>query len=240
MAKREKLRLVQYHCPRYQKTIRPKYPAVIDLPTFIAIEGNIGAGKTTLSRRLAEDFNRRLILEEFRDNPFLPPFYQEPERYAFPVELFFMAERHKQLQNQLAQADLFTNGVIADYIFVKTLLFARNTLPEEEFRLFTRLFQVMDAGFPNPDLIVYLHRPIAALQANIAKRGRSYEQEIKDDYLTSVQSAYFNYFRGQQEVPVLVLELGEANFEQDPGIYQRMLELMAKDYPIGMTTESVG
>ncbi|MEM1358240.1 MAG: deoxynucleoside kinase [Bacteroidota bacterium] len=203
------------------------------------MEGNIGAGKTTLSRRLAKDFNRRLILEEFSDNPFLPPFYREPERYAFPVELFFMAERHKQLQNQLAQADLFTSGVIADYIFVKTLLFARNTLPEEEFRLFTRLFQVMDAGFPNPDLIVYLHRPVAALQVNIAKRGRTYEQEIKDDYLASVQTAYFNYFRGQQDVPVLVLELGEADFEQGTEIYQQMLKAISGSYPVGLTTVEI-
>jgi deoxyadenosine/deoxycytidine kinase len=206
------------------------------LPNFIAIEGNIGAGKTTLATRLATDQNRRLILEEFSDNPFLPPFYREPERYAFPVELFFMAERHKQLQSELAQTDLFTSGVIADYIFVKTLLFARNTLPDEEFRLFSRLFKVMDAGFPNPQLIVYLHRPVEALQANIAKRGRDYEQEIKDEYLANVQSAYFNYFGSQKEQAVLVLELGDKNFAEDEDLYQRMVTMMSKEYPIGMTS----
>lgn len=205
------------------------------LPPFIVIEGNIGAGKTTLSRRLAEEHNRRLILEEFSDNPFLPPFYREPERYAFPVELFFMAERHKQLQHELTQTDLFTNGVIADYIFVKTLLFARNSLPEEEFRLFSRLFKVMDAGFPNPDLIVYLHRPVAALQANIRKRGREYEQQMKDDYLQSVQQAYFNYFGTQREVPVLILELGELDFASDEAAYQRIVETLGKDYPVGVS-----
>ena len=209
------------------------------LPSFIAIEGNIGAGKTTLATRLAEEHNRRLILEEFSDNPFLPPFYREPERYAFPVELFFMAERHKQLQAELAQTDLFTNGVIADYIFVKTLLFARNTLPEEEFRLFSRLFKVMDAGFPNPELIVYLHRPVEALQANIAKRGRDYEQEIKDDYLASVQAAYFNYFGTQKEQPVLILDLGEKNFVEDEAVFQRMVTLMQETYPVGMSTLEV-
>lgn len=209
------------------------------MTNFIAIEGNIGAGKTTLATRLAADFNRRLILEAFSDNPFLPPFYQEPERYAFPVELFFMAERHKQLQHELTQSDLFSNGVIADYIFVKTLLFARNTLPAEEFRLFSRLFKVMDAGFPNPDLIVYLHRPVECLQANIAKRGREYEQEIKDEYLSSVQSAYFNYFGSQKEQAVLVLELGDKNFAEDEAVYQRMVSLMAQSYPIGMTTFTV-
>ncbi len=206
------------------------------LPSFIAIEGNIGAGKTTLASQLAHDFNRRLILEEFSDNPFLPPFYREPERYAFPVELFFMAERHKQLQAELAQSDLFTNGVIADYIFIKTLLFARNTLPEEEFRLFSRLFKVMDAGFPNPELIVYLHRPVEALQANIAKRGREYEQEIQDDYLANVQAAYFNYFGSQKDLPVVVLDLGDKNFVEDQGVFQRMVQLMGEPYPKGMTT----
>jgi deoxyadenosine/deoxycytidine kinase len=206
------------------------------LPNFIAIEGNIGAGKTTLATRLAADQNRRLILEEFSDNPFLPPFYREPERYAFPVELFFMAERHKQLQSELAQTDLFSSGVIADYIFVKTLLFARNTLPDEEFRLFSRLFRVMDAGFPNPELIVYLHRPVEALQANIAKRGRDYEQEIKDEYLANVQSAYFNYFGSQKEQAVLVLELGNKSFSDDEDLYQNMVALMQVEYPVGMTS----
>ena len=146
-----------------------------------------------------------------------------------------MAERHKQLQAELAQSDLFTNGVIADYIFVKTLLFARNTLPEDEFKLFSRLFKVMDAGFPNPDLIVYLDRPIEALQSNIAKRGREYEQAMKDDYLRSVQQAYFNYFGTQQEHPVLILELGEQNFEEDERVYARMVQLMGETYPVGVT-----
>lgn len=150
-----------------------------------------------------------------------------------------MAERHKQLQNELAQADLFTNGVIADYIFIKTLLFARNTLQEEEFRLFSRLFKAMDAGFPNPDLIVYIHRPVEALQANIAKRGRDYEKEIKDEYLSSVQAAYFNYFGAQQELPVLVLDIGDKNFEEDLGLYDRMVELMGERYPVGITQVTV-
>lgn len=210
------------------------------LPTFIAIEGNIGAGKTTLCTRIAKEHNRRLILEEFSDNPFLPPFYREPERYAFPVELFFMAERHKQLQNELAQTDLFTNGVVADYIFVKTLLFARNTLPEEEFGLFSRIFKAMDAGFPNPELIVYIHRPVEALQANITKRGREYEQEMKDDYLTSVQQAYLSYFGTQREVPVLILDLHDLNFEEDEAVYARMLAAMNKTYPIGVTRVDIG
>ena len=205
------------------------------LPNFLVIEGNIGAGKTTLAGMLAEDFNRRLILESFADNPFLPPFYQEPERYAFPVELFFMAERHKQLQAELAQSDLFTGGTIADYLFIKTLLFARNTLPAEEFRLFSRIFQAMDAGFPQPDLVVFLERPLEALQENIARRGRSYEAEMKDEYLRSVREAYFSYFGAQKEVPVLVLELGRLDFVDQPAVYRRMIGLMSAEWPVGVS-----
>lgn len=214
---------------------RPIERSDAPLPNFLAIEGNIGAGKTTLARRLARDFNRRLILETFDDNPFLPPFYREPERYAFPVELFFMAERHKQFQHQLGQGDLFHAGTIADYVFTKTLLFARNTLTEEEFRLFSRIFNVMDAGFPNPDLIVYLHRPVAALQANIRRRGRAYEQDMKDDYLQSVEDAYDSYFRTQKDHAVLVLDLGEHNFQTDAAVYHRILRNLGKPWPVGVS-----
>lgn len=197
------------------------------LPHFIAVEGNIGAGKTTFATKLAAEQNRRLILEAFADNPFLPPFYEDPERFGLPVELFFMAERHKQLTAELARADLFSNGIVADYIFPKTLLFARNTLSEEEFRLFSRIFKTMDAGFPDPDLIVYLHRPLEVLKTNIKNRGRSYEQDIQDDYLVSVDAAYQNYFKAQRESPVLVVHLGEADFLEDRAVYERILAALS-------------
>ncbi|OAV45371.1 deoxynucleoside kinase [Lewinella sp. 4G2] len=206
------------------------------LPNFIAVEGNIGAGKTTFATRLAKEENRRLILESFADNPFLPPFYEDQERYGFPVELFFMAERHKQLSAELARADLFSNGTIADYIFVKTLLFARNTLNEEEFRLFTRIFKTMDAGFPDPDLIVYLHRPVNVLQQQIAKRGRSYEQDIQNDYLASVQQAYTSYFGTQKDTPVLILKLGSADFMGNQAVYQKMKDAISNAATEGVTT----
>ncbi len=202
----------------------------------IAVEGNIGAGKSTLSRKLSQDFNRRLILEEFEDNPFLPLFYADPDRYAFPVELFFMAERHKQLQRELSQSELFTEGIVSDYLFIKTLLFARNSLTDQEFRLFSRLFGVMDAGFPPPDLIVYLHRPVGALQANIARRGRSFETDIKDEYLHSVQAAYFNYFKTQQDIPVLAIDLGDADFVADPSVYRTIVSLLREVYSPGLHT----
>ncbi|NJB85233.1 deoxyadenosine/deoxycytidine kinase [Lewinella marina] len=206
----------------------------MSLHPFVVVEGNIGAGKTTLSRRLAEQFNHRLILEEFSDNPFLPLFYREPDRYAFPVELFFMAERHKQLHGELSSSELFTEGTVADYLFIKTLLFARNSLSEQEFRLFNRIYRVMDSGFPSPDLIVYLHRPVAALQANIRKRGRDFETEIHDDYLLSVQSTYLNYFRTLQDTPVLILDLDDQDFTQDEELYQRMVAAIVEKYPPGI------
>ncbi|HKK77331.1 MAG TPA: deoxynucleoside kinase [Saprospiraceae bacterium] len=201
---------------------------------FIAIEGNIGAGKTTLSRMLAQDLKAKLILEAFADNPFLPLFYDHPERYAFTVELFFMTERHKQLQAELSQKDLFQERVIADYYFYKTLLFARNNLTEAEYRLFQRLFKVLNANFPKPDVLVYLHRPVDQLMANIKKRGRSFETDIKADYLQTIQQAYLDFFRIQPNLPILILQLEDADFQSDPQHYQAIKELIAQTYPTGV------
>lgn len=195
---------------------------------FIAIEGNIGAGKTTLCQMLERDFGCHLILEQFTDNPFLPYFYENPERYAFPVELFFMTERHKQLQEHLSQPDLFQDLIVADYFFIKTLLFAKNNLNDEEFRLFKRLFQVLNATFPRPDLLVYLHRPVPVLLEHIRKRGRSYEQDIRAEYLQSVQQAYFEFFRTEQTIPVLIVDLEDADFQTDPAAYRKLLSLLAR------------
>ncbi|MEM6397315.1 MAG: deoxynucleoside kinase [Bacteroidota bacterium] len=201
--------------------------------SFLAIEGNIGAGKTTLAKLLSERFDRRLILEQFSDNPFLPYFYKNPERYAFPVELFFMTERHKQLQNELTQTELFSQGVVADYFFVKTLLFAKNNLEDEEYRLFSRLYHVLNAGFTQPDLLVYLHRPVEVLQAQIASRGRAYEQDIADDYLLGIQRSYLQYFRTQKDRPVLVLELEDADFLRDSKVLDWILEQLFDTFPKG-------
>lgn len=183
---------------------------------------------------LANELDRRLVLEQFSDNPFLPFFYENPERYAFPVELFFMTERHKQLQTELAQTQLFDQDVVADYFFVKTLLFARNNLQDEEYRLFSRLYQVLTNSFPQPDLLVYLHRPVDALQANIAKRGRAYEQQISDDYLSGIQSAYLDYFKSHAQTPVIVIELGTLDFVSDNSVYERIKQLMAQPYEVGV------
>jgi len=202
---------------------------------FIAVEGNIGAGKTTLCNRLTEHFGCTLILEQFTDNPFLPYFYLQPERYAFPVELFFMTERHKQLLEHFSQPDLFRTFTVADYFFVKTLLFAKNNLNEEEFRLFQRLFSVLNATFPRPDLLLYLHRPVDVLLRQIQKRGRDIERNISADYLEGIQNAYLDYLKTETQTPVVILELGKANFEHDDAVFSGIVDLLQEKHPAGVS-----
>lgn len=201
---------------------------------FIAIEGNIGAGKTTLCNMLSERFGCALVLEQFTDNPFLPFFYDQPERYAFPVELFFMTERHKQLLEHFAQPDMFRPFTVADYFFVKTLLFAKNNLSEEEFRLFQRLFSVLNATFPKPDLLLYLHRPVEALLKNIQKRGRGMEANITPDYLLEIQDAYLEYLRTVTDRPILILELGENDFQRHAPSFQAIVDIISQKHPGGI------
>jgi deoxyguanosine kinase len=201
---------------------------------FIAIEGNIGAGKTTLCHRLAERSGCALVLEQFTDNPFLPPFYEQPERYAFPVELFFMTERHKQLLEHFALPDLFRTCTVADYFFVKTLLFAKNNLNEEEFRLFQRLFAVLNATFPKPDLLLYLHRPVEILLRQIQQRGRDIERNISPVYLEEIQNAYFDYLKMETETPVVILDVGDADFQRDDAVFEQIVALMAEDFSNGL------
>lgn len=200
----------------------------------MAIEGNIGAGKTTLSQKLATEFGSKLILEQFTDNPFLPVFYENPERYAFPVELFFMTERHKQLQQSLGQIDIFQEYIIADYFFIKTLLFAKNNLQEEEYRLFQNLFHILNANFPKPDLLVYLHRPVDQLLKNIQRRGREFEKDITSDYLDQIQKAYFEYFRVEEQLPILIIELEDADFATNAENYLTLKGILSQEYPKGV------
>src|ERR1043165_204234 len=162
---------------------------------YIAIEGNIGAGKTTLAHLLSKRLNARLILEEFADNPFLPKFYENPDQYAFPLELFFMAERYKQLKDMIHTKDLFQSITISDYLFTKCLLFAKVNLPDEEFRLYQRLFEIIHQQLVHPDILIYLHAPVAKLQANIKRRNRPYEQNIPDQYLFNIQETYTHYIK---------------------------------------------
>src|SRR5882724_9871785 len=178
---------------------------------YITIEGNIGAGKTTLAHLLAKHFNARLILEQFADNPFLPKFYENPGQYAFPLELFFMAERYKQLKELVYTKDLFQSITISDYLFTKCLLFAKVNLPEEEFRLYQKFFEIIQQQLVQPDLVIYLHASVSKLQQNIRKRNRSYEQNIPDKYLFDIQETYTNYIR-QHNIKTIFIDAGNADF----------------------------
>ena len=201
---------------------------------FIAIEGNIGAGKTTFCELLAAETPCRLILEQFTDNPFLPLFYEQPDRYAFPVELFFMSERHKQLQEALTNPDIFTPLSIADYFFIKTLLFAKNNLNTEEFRLFQRLFDVLNSTYPKPELLVYLHRSVDDLLVNIKKRGRTFETDISAEYLTEIQNGYFEYFRTETALPILIVEVEGIDFVADTTHFEQLKTLLTQSYAVGI------
>jgi deoxyadenosine/deoxycytidine kinase len=199
---------------------------------FITIEGNIGAGKTTLAHLLARKLDARLILEEFADNPFLPKFYENPKQYAFPLELFFMAERFKQLKEILQTNDLFQRVTVSDYLFTKCLLFAKVTLPEEEFRLYQKLFDIIHQQLVYPDILIYLHAPVERLQANIRKRNREYEQHIPDTYLQSIQETYTSYIR-QHNVKTLFVDASNADFLDNEAHLQVILDALEKDYGEG-------
>lgn len=201
---------------------------------YIVIEGNIGSGKTTFCEMMQKDHNCSLILEEFDDNPFLPLFYENPEKFAFTLELFFMTERHKQMSSVLSVRNMFDEFVLGDYFFLKTLLFAGKNLSSEEFRLFQKIFKVLDANFPQPDLVVYFHRDVDTLKQNIEMRGRSYEQNITKEYLKKVQDSYFDYFRNVLSYPVLILDLKDINFVKNPKYFDFLRSLLTKQYRPGV------
>lgn len=200
---------------------------------FITIEGNIGAGKTTLAVKLAEHLQAKLILEGFADNPFLPKFYQEPEQYAFPLELFFMAERYKQLKELLSGQDIFSRHTVSDYLFVKSLLFAKMNLKDDEFALYQKLFDIINPQLAQPDLLIYLHAPVSKLQQNIKKRNRAYEQQIPDTYLANVQDMYTQFIR-QHPVRTLLIDTTKMDFLRSAEDFQTLLTALETDYPPGV------
>ncbi len=200
--------------------------------TFISIEGNIGAGKTTLANLLAERLNARLILEEFADNPFLAKFYDNPAQYAFSVELFFMAERYKQQKDLVSQQDMFRTLTISDYLFTKCLLFAKVNLPDDEFRLYQRLFDTMHHQMIQPELLIYLHAPVSKLQENIKKRNRPYEQNIQNDYLYNIQQTYTHYIK-QHNMKTLIVDTSDADFIGNPKHLDTILDALEKEYEDG-------
>ena len=202
---------------------------------FLVIEGNIGAGKTTLAKMIAGEMNAKLVLEQFADNPFLPKFYDDPDRYSFPLELSFLADRYNQIKKDVFNPELFQSFTIADYFFAKSAIFAQNTLKDDEYRLFRQIFDIVFESMPKPDLYVYLHADTDKLLQNIKLRGRSYEQNITGDYLDKIRSGYFTFFKQISSFPVLIIDISKIDFVTEPDKYQELkTAIFQNGYKLGM------
>lgn len=201
---------------------------------YIAIEGTIGAGKTSLVTRISEQYNAKLILEQFADNSFLPKFYKEPDKYAFPLEMSFLASRFQQLKDQLPAQDLFKTFTISDYFINKSLIFASKTLQSDELVLYTRFFNIINATLPKPDLLVYLYLDEKNLKKNIEKRGRSYEKNIELGYLKRIQTGYFDYIKQHQDMRVLIIDTNRIDFVENENDYLKLLDIIDKKYDKGI------
>ena len=202
----------------------PLKKIALDQFNYIAIEGNIGAGKTTLTTKIAEDFNAKTVLERFADNPFLPKFYEDQNRFAFPLEMSFLADRYQQISDDLAQFDLFKDFIIADYHIFKSLIFAKVTLTDDEYRLYRKLFEIIYKEMPKPDLYIYLYQNTDRLLDNIKNRGRSYEQEIPAEYLDKINKGYLDYIKSQTELNVLIIDVSDKDFVRKQEDYVFVLE----------------
>jgi deoxyadenosine/deoxycytidine kinase/7,8-dihydro-6-hydroxymethylpterin-pyrophosphokinase len=191
---------------------------------YIAIEGNIGAGKTSLASRIANDFNAKLILERFKDNPFLPKFYEDQRRYAFPLEMSFLADRYQQLLEDIKQFDLFKDFVIADYDVFKSLIFAKVTLQVEEYELYKKLFHIMHKELPRPDVYIYLYQNTDRLLENIMKRGREYEKSIEGSYLAKINEGYLEFIKNQHTNTIKVIDISGMDFISNRKDYLAILK----------------
>lgn len=200
---------------------------------YVAIEGNIGAGKTTLSKQLSKRWNARLVLEQFEDNPFLPSFYTNPDKYAFPLEMSFLAERFQQLSREVQQTELFAERILADYAPYKSLIFAGRTLDHAEYGVYKKMHQLLFANLPNPDLVIYIHQPIDQLLSNIEKRGRSYETTIDRKYLEEIEKGYFDFFRARQDLTTLVVTPKTDNYAFDGDFHRFVDELLEWNWSPG-------
>ncbi|GGK48925.1 MULTISPECIES: 2-amino-4-hydroxy-6-hydroxymethyldihydropteridine diphosphokinase [Flavobacteriaceae] len=190
---------------------------------YIAIEGNIGAGKTTLTNMIAEDFNAKKVLERFADNPFLPKFYQDNERYAFPLEMSFLADRYSQLTDDLAQFDLFKNFIVSDYYIFKSLIFAQVTLQKEEYFLYRKMFDIMYKEITKPDLYIYLYQNTPRLLENIKNRGRDYEQNIAPEYLDKIHKGYNTFIKTEEKLNTLIIDVSNKDFLNNSDDYYAIL-----------------
>lgn len=195
---------------------------------YIVIEGNIGAGKTTLAKMMAERYDARLTLEQFADNPFLPKFYENQERFAFPLEMSFLAERYNQLNKELSSLDLFQNKTISDYYFMKSLIFAQQTLSPDEYKLYRQIFHIVYSNLPKPDLFIYLHNNVPNLLVNIAKRGRCYEEKIKSEYLQTIEKGYFDFFKQNQNIKTLIIDCSNMDFVKNSDDFEQIINHVNK------------
>jgi len=211
-------------CVAVQSLENPLDRIPLEQFNYIAFEGNIGAGKTTLATKIAEDFNAKTVLERFADNPFLPKFYEDQNRYAFPLEMSFLADRYKQLSDDLAQFDLFKDFVVADYHIFKSLIFAKVTLQEDEFRLYRTMFDIVYREMPKPDLYIYLYQNSERLLQNIKKRGRSYEQNIPAEYLDKINGGYLDYIKSQTNLNILIVDVSDRDFVKNQEDYLYILD----------------
>jgi len=190
---------------------------------YIAVEGNIGAGKTSLSCKISQDFNARLVQERFAGNPFLPLFYKDQARYAFSLEMSFLADRYHQIADDLAQFNLFNDLVVSDYYIVKSLIFSKVTLSEEESTLYQKIFEIMYKEVPKPGLYIYLYQSTERLLENIKKRGRTYEQDIKAEYLAKINQGYLDFIKSQQGLEVLIIDVTDKDFVNNQEDYIEIL-----------------
>ncbi len=201
---------------------------------YIAIEGNIGSGKTSLAGLIAKEFDAKLVLERFEDNSFLPKFYRNPEQYAFPLEMSFLADRYQQLKDELKSGELFSTFTIADYFIDKSLIFARQTLKNDEYALYSKLFDIINTTLPSPDIIVYLYNSTDNLLKNIATRGRDYEKAIKADYLAKIQTGYFEYFKNKATKRIVILDTQNLDFVHSKSDYDTIRSQIFREYTAGI------
>lgn len=199
---------------------------LIEKYNYVAIEGNIGSGKTSLSNLMSDEFNAKIVLERFADNPFLPKFYEDQERFAFPLEMSFLADRYQQLTDDLAQFDLFKNFIVSDYYIFKSLIFAQVTLQKEEYALYRKMFDIMYKEISKPDLYIYLHQNTDRLLENIKKRGRDYEQNIEASYLQKIHVGYINFIKTEQDLNTLIIDVSELDFVNNHKDYREVLKII--------------